>query len=352
MSWNVTASKEGINNQEYKSKTEDRTVYSFEIDTMSEVQENTTPAPTTAPTSSGTDAVRAEEILQEAEKLNTQLDEERKNSETTSAKLAKMEQELAYHRAKEAKEAEEYKNSQMPKFEKWVALKETDKPIPEKMKAGYEQAWTDIHYKDNARFLEEEMNTMISLQASKAELEVEKNRLAAEKAALEQSVTASANAVKSMNARQSVASTISTPSAEETDRKETDVQASLNLGEIMLRGPSDAELPFLQSYGYSNEIDVNASAHDRYGGGRRFLTSIKAAPRSKQDRDVDGNLNLPASARNIPGCDGLFAWMAGNKDLRTANLQDLVSISASKNTVVRKDAEEWEHKNLSRMTRQ
>ena len=357
MSWNVAASKEGINNQEYKSKTGDSSVYSFEIDTMSEVQntdQTTTPTATTTPTSGGGDAVQPQEILQQAEKINTQLDESLKNNEATNAELAQMKEELQYHRAKEAKEAEEYAATQTPKFEKWLAIEESEKPLPEKMKVGYKQMWTDIRYKDNANQLETQMNRVISLQASAASAEEKAAKLAAEKEDLEKSVNASAQAMKSINARASVASTISNSKdvTATEDRKETDVQASLNLGAIMVRGPSDAELPFLQSYGYSSEIDVNASAHDRFGGNKSFRTSIQAAPRSTQDRDEHGHLNFPASARNIPGCDTLFAFMCENKGLRTADFSELVNIKASKNQVVRKDAEEWEAKNISRMTRQ
>jgi len=323
---------------------------------MSEVQntpeQTAVPSETNAPSSSSESSVQAEEILKEAEKLNTQLDEQKKQSESVAAKLAEMEKELAYHRAKEAKEAEEYKAAQLPKFQKWLEIEESEKPMPDKMKAGYEQAWTDIRYKDNATKLEEQMNRVISLQASAKAAEEKAKKLEAEKQALEQSVTASANAVKSINARNAVASAISkdVPSPQASDdRKETDVNASLNLGQIMVRGPSDAELPFLQAHGYSSEIDVNASLHDRYGGGKSFRTSIKAPPRSKQDRDEDGQLNFPASARNIPGCDSLFAFMYETRDdLAKSDLSDLVHINASKNTIQRKDAEEWEKKNLAR----
>lgn len=310
----------------------------------------------TRPAGGGESAVRAEEILAEAEKLNTQLDEQKKQNESVSAKMAELEKELAYHRAREAKEAEEYKAAQMPKFQKWLEIEEADKPMPEKMKTGYEQAWTDIRFRDNATKLEEQMNRVISLQASARAAEERAKKLEEEKAALEQSVTASAKAVKTMNARASIASTVSNPaatgggaSADESDRKETSVTAGMNLNEIMLRGPSDAELPFLQAHGYSSEIDVNASLHDRYGGGKEFRRSIALPPRSRQDRDENGQLNMPASARNIPGCDGMFAFMYEMRDeLRNSDLSNLVSINASKNTIVRKDVEEWEGKNLAR----
>lgn len=328
---------------------------------MSEVQntENAAQAPTGAETNQAPQggenksAVRAEEILAEAEKLNTQLDEQKKQNESVSAKMAELEKELAYHRAREAKEAEEYKAAQMPKFQKWLEIEEADKPMPEKMKTGYEQAWTDIRFRDNATKLEEQMNRVISLQASARAAEERAKKLEEEKAALEQSVTASAKAVKTMNARASIASTVSNPAsgggADETDRKETSVTAGMNLNEIMLRGPSDAELPFLQAHGYSSEIDVNASLHDRYGGGKEFRRSIALPPRSRQDRDESGQLNMPASARNIPGCDGMFAFMYEMRDeLRNSDLSNLVSINASKNTIVRKDVEEWEGKNLAR----
>jgi phage head maturation protease len=370
LSWNVTASKEGIKNSDYKSKNQDRLALSFEIDDMSEVSQqnqnqnqaqgqapqqgesNGTGSSSTPSASAGKSSVHAEEILHEAEKLNTRLDTERKNSEAVNAKLAQMEKELSYHRAKEAKEAEEYKASQLPKFQKWLEIEEADKPLPEGMKAGYEQAWTDIRFKDNANKLEEQMNRVITLQASAKAAEERAKKLEEEKQALEQTVQASASAVKSLSARSNVANTLSNSrNATDEEKDIPQVQASgANLSQIMVKGPSDAELPFLQSYGYSSEINVNASAHDRFGGQREFVRSIKAAPRSHQDRDDHGHLNFPASARNIPGCDALFHWMCNNDDLRRGDLSEIVSINASRNRVERKDAEEWERKNLARMT--
>ena len=58
-------------------------------------------------------------------------------------------------------------------------------------------------------------------------------------------------------------------------------------------------------------------------------------------------MNFPESARNIPGCDVMFAWMCNNADLVHGDLSDVVKISASRNLEVRKDADEWEMKNAA-----
>lgn len=254
-----------------------------------------------------------------------------------------MAQRLAYLEAKELKEAAEYDKFQEPKYTKFVEELVASKiPVTEEQKTGFRQAFCDPRFKAQAATFEAQYNQMVELRASKTAADAKIAALEEEK---KQNQAVISKTHESLNAsRTQFANALNTPGAADAAAKEDEQRrkqhtaevnagrSSLNLNEIMCPPPALGELDFLKSHGYTSEVNVNASKWDSYGGGRPFARSVPAPPVYNHHHwDAQGNLNMPASGRNIPGCDVVFAWMVNEEKLREGDLSDIVKINAARN---------------------
>ena len=281
--------------------------------------------------------------------LKEQLDVSSRQRDDTQRKLDAYEAEIKQYRAEKQAEQDAYSKAQEPKYSAYVQDLEASRKekLSEPQREGYRQTFCDMRFKAAAKDLEMQLNEKVELRASlkaaldKASVEEEHRKT------LETSVTKTTAILN--NSRADFAKTIDNGQASSEDEQrrkvKADVEASANLGlnQMMCAPASIAELPFAQAYGYRSEVDVNASATDPYGGGRLFRKTMPVAASHKHLIDEDGNSNFPASARIHNKY--FFSWMCDNDFLREGNLNDLVVLNASKNTVIRKDAGAWYEKN-------
>ncbi len=136
---------------------------------------------------------------------------------------------------------------------------------------------------------------------------------------------------------------------EDANRRQIGVNASrtsMHLNKIMCAHPSAAELPFLREFGYSNQIEVNASANSAYNGEdplRPFLESVDPAPTHRMLRDPQTrDYNFPASARNVN--PAMFAWMVNHSGLREErDLSNYVNFNAARSFEERKAVDDYKH---------
>jgi len=248
------------------------------------------------------------------------LEKERQEKEAMAKKIA-------YFEAKEAKEAELYKQAQEPKYNEFIKeLEVTAGKLSEEKKKQYYSAFTKPQFKEDADILFNQHKEMVELRASKKRQEEELAKERAEKAELSKTVSKAAQQVSGMRKSYVDASA-------SVERKEVSVVASLNANEIMCAEPSVAELPFLQKYGYSNNVDVNASAaaSGPFGGTKPIRRTVMAAREHGLLFDEEGELNFPNSARYHNPT--FFAWMVNEAPLDKVDLNDYVSINASKSFI-------------------
>ncbi len=104
--------------------------------------------------------------------------------------------------------------------------------------------------------------------------------------------------------------------------------------------PALEEMPFLKAYGYVPEVNVNASAHDPFGGGREYTRTVPVAAGHRFMRDEDGDLNYPMSARQLN--PAYFAWMCNQSELVSGDLSDVVNLTASKDKIKHSDELVWD----------
>ena len=243
-----------------------------------------------------------------------------------------MQKELEFYRAKAAAEAEEYKKVQEPKFKEYIEQLQitAGKNLPESKIAQYKTLFTVPQFKEDADAMYAQHKQTVELRASAKKFEEELAKERAEKAQLMATQSKLSQQVGGM--RKSYADALSAERIEEPQRKEVGVTASLNANEIMAAMPSVADLPFLQKYGFSNEVGVNASASG--GGAKLIRTSVQAAREHRLLLDEDGDLQFPASARYHNPT--VFAWMVNEAPLNTMDLSDHVAINASRTFVEEK----------------
>lgn len=275
----------------------------------------------------------AEGLLKQADMLKEQQMEAAKQLEKEKSEKSAMQKELEFYRAKAAAEAEEYKKQQEPKFNEYIEQLQitAGKKLPESKIAQYRTLFTVPQFKEDADAMYAQHKQTVELKASAKKFEEELAKERAEKAQLTATLSKASQQVGGM--RKSYADALSAERIEEPVRKEVGVTASLNANEIMAAMPSVADLPFLQKYGFSNEVGVNASAAG--GGGAKLIrTSVQAAREHRLLLDEDGDLQFPASARYHNPT--VFAWMVNEAPLNTMDLSDHVAINASRTFVEEK----------------
>ena len=296
--------------------------------------EANTAVPATTPASAGAGITpqsnpEAEGLLKQADMLKEQQTEAVKALEKERAEKEAIAKELAFFRQKAAKEAEEYRVAQEPKYEEFIKeLEITAGKLSDEKKKQYHSALTNPNFKEDAAIMLAQHKEMVELRASKKKQEEELAKERAEKAKLNETVAKASQQVSGMRKSYVEASAAA---AAEPVRKEVSVTASLNANEIMCADPSVAELPFLQKFGYSNNVDVNASAgaaSGPFGGIKPIRKSVMAAREHSLLYDEDGEMNFPNSARyHNPA---FFAWMVNEAPMDKVELSDYVSINASK----------------------
>jgi hypothetical protein len=274
----------------------------------------------------------AEGLLKQADMLKEQQMEAAKQLEKEKSEKSAMQKELEFYRAKAAAEAEEYKKQQEPKFNEYIEQLQitAGKKLPESKIAQYKTLFTVPQFKEDADAMYAQHKQTVELRASAKKFEEELAKERAEKAQLMATQSKLSQQVGGM--RKSYADALSAERIEEPARKEVGVAASLNANEIMAAMPSVADLPFLQKYGFSNEVGVNASASG--GGAKLIRTSVQAAREHRLLLDEDGDLQFPASARYHNPT--VFAWMVNEAPLNTMDLSDHVAINASRTFVEEK----------------
>lgn len=266
----------------------------------------------------------AEGLLRQADMLKEQ------QLESQKAQSA-MEKELSYYRTKAKAEAEEYKKVQEPKVKEYIDQLEatTGDKLTEQERLAYFNAFTNpTHKKDADRLFKQHQQT-VELVASKKKFEQELAVERSEKAKLAEMVAKASQQVGGM--RKSYADSLNVAAEQqqmEPARKEVSVGASLNANEIMCAAPSATELPFLQTYGFSNEVGVNASGSGFMTGSKPFRTSITAAREHSHLIDEEGDLQFPHSARYHNPTR--FAWMVNEATFQQTDLSNFVAINASK----------------------
>jgi hypothetical protein len=346
----VEASNGTSKNREYNSQ---RTFYLPIQAGMTDNAAAATPTPTamTAANPAAAAAVPSHELVQQAERLRATLDEEHKARQDTEAKLAVLEKEArdrAERKAIKQREREaQYAAQQQPKFEQYVEMLTASKvPLTEAAKTAYRKTFTEMAFAEGAKALEAQHAAYVQLQAS---LKEKDEQLAKERSEREQLQSTASRATAMLNHSRSAfaaaAAAPATPARDDATAARIQAEVAAGLNRIMVPEPSLAELPFLQAYGYRAEADVVASRKsDPYSTDRAFQRTVEAAATHRHLLDGDRNQQFPASARyHAPA---FFAWMCNNDELRSGDLSDVVSFVASKNVIVRKDAEEWEQRNL------
>lgn len=274
----------------------------------------------------------AEGLLKQADMLKEQQTEAVKALEKERLEKEAMAKKLAYYEQKAAKEAEEYRVAQEPKYKEYIEELQVTagKKLDEAKLKQYHTLFTNPQFKDDADVMFAQHKEMVELRASKKQHLEELAKERAEKAKLNETVSKASMQVNSMRKSYVEASAAAAGGAEE--RKQVSVSASLNANEIMCADPSVAELPFLQKYGYSNNVDVNASAASGpYGGVKPIRKSVIAAREHPLLYDEDGEMNFPNSARYHNPT--FFAWMVNEAPLDKVDLSDYVSINASKSFI-------------------
>lgn len=276
----------------------------------------------------------AEGLLKQADMLKEQQTEAVSALEKERAEKAAMAAELAFFRKQAAEEAERYKIAQEPKYNEFIKeLEVTAGKLSEEKKKQYYSAFTKPQFKEDAEIMYAQHKEKVELRASKKQFEEELAKEREEKNKLKETAVKASQQMSGMR-RTYVDATNHQQQQVET-RKEVTVTASLlNPNEIMSADPSVAELPFLQKFGYSNNVDVNASsagAAGPFGGIKPIRKSVMAAREHGLLYDEEGELNFPNSARYHNPT--FFAWMVNEAPMDKVDLTDFVAINASKSFV-------------------
>lgn len=354
LSHKVEASKKALTNLPYKSN-EDVTYFYVPIQMSNAAPTDTTiAAPATQPPATPAPAISGDELIQQADRLKGRLDEVSKSEESTLAKMAEMQKALDYFTAKQKAEDEQYAIAQKPKFDAYVKdvlVAASKEPPSEAVLKSYERSFCDSRFKTAAAMLESQHRDVVELRASKAKADAELAQLKEEKAKMEAALSKTSSVILN-HSRRDFASALQTKDAvlgsvtEEETKRKADIEASrkpLDLSYIACPMPSVAEMPFMEAHGFTGEVNVNASAFERYGGSRDYIRTVPVAASHRNLRDEDGDVQLPASMRyHSPH---LFGWMCAQEGLREDDLSDIVNLNAAKNVIVRKDAEKWDGNN-------
>lgn len=290
-------------------------------------------------------AVSGEEMLRQADSLKTQVNEESRARQDLAKKLEQLEAENKKWRDEDQARIAAYAKNQEPILNQYVAELESIKAskLSEKALAAYKETFCNPVHKEAAEILLAEQRTIKELRASAKAAQDKLVTMEEDKKKLESAVTKTTAAINQSRAEFAKAVDGGQASQEDEQRRKLQEIAASGLGpnQILVPPPSISELPFLKAYGYTNEISVNAS-NNIYGTSERLFTkAVPVAAGHRMLKDEEGNLALPASARyHAPA---FFSWMCDSQEMRSGDLSDVVNLVASKNTVIRKDVDTWEH---------
>lgn len=275
----------------------------------------------------------AEGLLKQADMLKEQQTEAVSALEKERAEKAAMAAELAFFRKQAAEEAERYKVAQEPKYNEFIKeLEVTAGKLSEEKKKQYYSAFTKPQFKEDAEIMYAQHKEKVELRASKKQFEEELAKEREEKNKLKETANKASQQMSGMRRTYVDATNHQQQQQQVETRKEVTVTASLlNPNEIMSADPSVAELPFLQKFGYSNNVDVNASSAGPFGGIKPIRKSVMAAREHGLLYDEEGELNFPNSARYHNPT--FFAWMVNEAPMDKVDLTDFVAINASKSFV-------------------
>lgn len=335
----ATNNEKYLSNDQFEDNINSETEKFFVPITMSQPVEPTLPT-----TEAQRGAVPGEELLKQADSLKADVNESNRIKEETLKRLLALEEENKRYKAKEQAEQDAYAKSQEPKFQAYVTELEASRKekLSDFERKKYETIFCSLKCKDSARDLELAMNEKIELRAS---LKAAQDAAKAESEKVKQLETAVTKTTQVLNhSRQDFAKTVdnNAAAAEDEQRRKinTEVKASLKLNQIVNPHPSVGELPFLQAYGYTSEVNVNASQQDDQYSNKPFVTAVPVAASHKHLIDEERNLMFPDSARyHAPA---FFGWMCDNEELRNGDLSDVVNLVASRNEIDRRLVEDWE----------
>lgn len=293
----------------------------------------------------GAPAVSGNELLEQAAQLKTQLSEETKAKEAQAQEMAKYKAEIERLRkledavkAREKAEQEAYAKEQMPKYEAYVThLAASKTPLTDVMKEDIKVQFTDLRFKDVARFFEAQHQREVELMASNKAKEDKLKEEEEKRLKLESAMTKTSQVLN--HSRSEFASSLSAKDSKEDEsrRKETsdaEVTASAGgLDRICSLEPGMEETEFLRAYGFRPRDDVIGGVN----ASRVGLRSVPVAASHSLLHDEDGNVNNPGSARYCGKPQQLFfGWMCSRKELVTGDLSDVARMRADKNTLDRK----------------
>jgi hypothetical protein len=331
-SFGITASKHATNFAAYKSSHNVLQLY-IEGSAM-----DATPS---------SEPVPGEELLREVDKVKGQWQQEKMQREADVQKMRQMEEQLAYFKAKEEKEAKAYAAAQAPKADAYIeAITASKGKAPTAVsQQAYRETFCNPLYKEVAEDMEAYTNHVVELMASKKA--AEERAVAAEAQAKTYQSAVSKTTEILNHSRGDYASALQPKDgAEDAARRKTvgnvNASADIPLGHIMVPPPSIAELPFLKAYGYSaNPLTGVAASAAGIEDERPLVRSIPVAATHRHMKDVNGNVQHPASWRYQNESAPLFAWMCDQNNLRSdgADLSGLVALIPSKEDYTRKSAD-------------
>lgn len=321
----------------------------------------------------------ARELLKQTEKLNDENEAKAKAMADMEARLKEAEEALKakdaeneYFRNQDNKRRKEYEEEHKSEYEEYIKNLEDARgsPLTKEAKDQYYATFTNPDFAEGRTDLWSMYQHQVSVAASAKKKEDE---LAAKQKELDVLLAknkelndgigkATEKLVNAHKRRDEIVSTL-TPEQEAKNmeenaatRKTVNLNASrrtpLEPGQMMAAAPSDNERPFLAAYGYGRDADVNASGNkgDEFGykpvNSRRPMQLYEPrVPSVLYDEDTMEGSVPDYSARNFESGKRLFAWMADPSiGLARGNLVNMVSLVASRNTITRKDATEWEAK--------
>jgi len=303
----------------------------------------------------------AAELLKQADGLKDENMEKEEELKKLRAMLEENNGRLAGFEAEDAKRRKQYAEKYTVDYDTFVkAIEEgTGKPMSELLKAQYEKTFTDPDFEEAREGLWLNHTRMADVAASKKALDDELLVLKDKNRKLGETVDKATGVIVNARRKEEIVTTI-TPEQEKQALAADDsartqhagVNASgrtpLEPGQLMRAVPHAKELPFLRGYGFDAQVEVNAS--DRKDGynpaRRREPMQLYEPPVHKQFYDADtGECNFPNSARHFDASRNMFAfWCDPRVGMATKDLTSFVKLEASRNTLERKDAGDWESK--------
>ena len=285
-------------------------------------------------------ASEAGELLKEGNKLKETLNQQREVAEKQNSELEQMRQRLAEYEAVEAKRQEEYKAANMERANTYIAAleKSNGAPLADGLKQNMIATFTtdnpNMRAAANALWKQHQQTVAVaaSLDAKAKELEqIQKDKNALQKAV---GTVRTVMTEASNTPRKAIAESVQP----EKELEQKEVNASKPPVEddrfVYIPKASAAELPWMQPYNDSGDIQVNAS------GGRRAL----AKPPLPNMTVLEGEDRVPFASARIRN-PAFFAWMTDPKlGLAKRDLSTVARINASMDEITEKKAPSYKEK--------